>query len=133
MPVLKQGYLIFIKMEFCMISNINNGNYIQQTNINKVDNIHQVQGVQNVQNNKVDDIKSAKKLLRRYNPHSYMLRTGSGHYIVYYGAFKYKKSAKEFLKKIKSDGTVIAIKDIEFLLKKEQNQDAKLSLIASMR
>jgi anti-sigma28 factor (negative regulator of flagellin synthesis) len=46
-------------MEFCMISNINNGNYIQQTNINKVDNIHQVQGVQNVQNNKVDDIKSA--------------------------------------------------------------------------
>jgi len=43
-------------MEFCMISNINNGNYIQQTNINKVDNIHQVE---NVQNNKVDDLKTA--------------------------------------------------------------------------
>jgi len=39
-----------------MISNINNGNYIQQTNINKVDNIHQVE---NVQNNKVDDLKTA--------------------------------------------------------------------------
>ena len=45
-----------------MISNVNNnGNYIQQTNINKVNNIQQVHSVQNVQNNKVDDIKNAIK------------------------------------------------------------------------